>query len=48
MPVSIRHLGIVGMVGKTWLLFYDGICHVKGFGLFLAKDCDQIAALAPL
>jgi hypothetical protein len=29
------------------VLFYDSICHAEGFGLFLTKDCDLIAALTP-
>lgn len=48
MPVSIRYIGTVVTVGKSRLFFYDGICHAKGFGLFLAKDCDLIAAPTPL
>ena len=46
-PVSIGYTGTMGMVGNSRLSFYDSICHAKGFGLFLAKDSDRIAALTP-
>jgi len=26
---------------------FESVCHVEGFGLFLAKGCDHIAALTP-
>jgi hypothetical protein len=44
-PVYIRYIGTLEMVRTTTLLFYDSICQAEGFGLFLAKDCDRIAAL---